>query len=261
VRSRTSVTGTPDMLRLGLELCTQVPPAGANVGAHGLGTMTLDNFFANGRVDWSNQTGLIDVNGDAEMWLRLCSLKNRKIVRVIDNDNAWTDMTTISDLTIKPATSLYWGDPFPANAPVMDHRGNVAMGLTDDNLFPICYPVPAPTLMSGGVKQSDIAAQFFANHPVGPQRQIVPPCPSELFETFTDPATQQIFSKWKLGEDGGATSAPVEDEAAAWAARGAVNAGLAVYLYLTQLERGQVTPQPPFNQCEQLATAGSTSAK
>ena len=39
-----------------------------------------------------------------------------------------------------------------------------------------------------------------------------------------------------------------------WATRGAVNAGLAVFLYLDQLERGNVHPKPLYNHCEQLTS-------
>jgi hypothetical protein len=36
-----------------------------------------------------------------------------------------------------------------------------------------------------------------------------------------------------------------------WSIRGAINAGLAVFLYLDALERGQIQPEPPFNKCEE----------
>ena len=35
-----------------------------------------------GGMGWSTYTGLVDSNGDAEMWLRLCNLGNRAIVHV-----------------------------------------------------------------------------------------------------------------------------------------------------------------------------------
>jgi hypothetical protein len=37
-----------------------------------------------------------------------------------------------------------------------------------------------------------------------------------------------------------------------WATRGAINAGLAVFLFLQEFERGTITPKPLFNQCEKL---------
>ena len=38
-----------------------------------------------------------------------------------------------------------------------------------------------------------------------------------------------------------------------WSLRGAANAGIAVFLYLDQLEKGEVKPLPPYNKCEELA--------
>src|SRR5262249_15342489 len=72
------VQGTGDMLRLGLSLCAQVLPADP-----GVLSLKLDNYLKDGRIDWGAQTGLIDTNGDAEMWLRLCAMGNRPVVRVI----------------------------------------------------------------------------------------------------------------------------------------------------------------------------------
>jgi hypothetical protein len=37
-----------------------------------------------------------------------------------------------------------------------------------------------------------------------------------------------------------------------WTTRGAINAGYAVYLYLSELARSGGKPQPPFDRCEQL---------
>ena len=38
-----------------------------------------------------------------------------------------------------------------------------------------------------------------------------------------------------------------------WATRGAINAGLAVFLYLDQLSKGLIQAKPLYNQCELLA--------
>ena len=52
-------------------------------------------------MEWSAHTGLVDKNGDAEMWLRLCSLNNRPLVRVpVVPGAGWTSTTRASDLTI-----------------------------------------------------------------------------------------------------------------------------------------------------------------
>ena len=41
-----------------------------------------------------------------------------------------------------------------------------------------------------------------------------------------------------------------DDGANRWAVRGAINAGMAVYLYVKSLENG--TPSPDYNQCNLL---------
>jgi hypothetical protein len=40
------------------------------------------------------------------------------------------------------------------------------------------------------------------------------------------------------------------DDAVKWAARGAINAALAVFLYLDQIERDPTKRQPLYNECE-----------
>ena len=219
--------GTPDMLQLGLELCRQVVASSFSVRA-----IHLDKFFQNGAIDWSGQTSLIDSNGDAELWLRLCSLNNRPIVRVLDFINVFTSPTAAS-VYVGPV-SLYWGDAYPATAPVMDQHGNVKNGITADNPFPICARLPAVP--------SSTAVQFVNANPVGgPGGHPIPACPDALFT----PANQLSYG----------TDPRASTDAKKWAARGAANAGLAVFVYLDQLERGLITPKPPYNHCEQLAPA------
>ena len=76
-------------------------------------------------MGWSDNTGLVDTNGDAEMWLRLCNLNNRPIVRV-RSDAQWTPAPAATDLTVD-GYHLYWAvrpngeDLYGAN-PVMDDR-------------------------------------------------------------------------------------------------------------------------------------------
>ena len=78
VRGHLALVGTPDMLRLGLTLCEQIAAADGNTGYN------LQSLIQFGRMGWSGNTGLVDSTGDAEMWLKLCNLNNRQIVRVAD---------------------------------------------------------------------------------------------------------------------------------------------------------------------------------
>ena len=86
VRQHIDLEGTPDMLRLGLSICEQL------VGSDpSLTTYTLEKLIGTGLMGWSDNTGLIDKTGDAEMWLMLCNLGNRPIVRVpFPSGGSWT---------------------------------------------------------------------------------------------------------------------------------------------------------------------------
>ena len=217
-----SPTGSPNMLKLAKELCLNVLPA---VDA----SYDLATLFKDGHLSWGDQTGLIDLNGDAEMWLRLCSLNNRQIVRV-PFVTKWTSETTPA---LAPQESLYYADAYPATAPVLDHHGNVVNGVKPDNLFPLCIRKPTDATE---LKASD---DFIAKQPVKP-----PYCPTELFANN---------DMWKLSSspnpDGPALPRVLTD-ARKWSVRGAVNAALSVFLYLDSIERGTVVPKPAFNLCE-----------
>ncbi|MES1207639.1 MAG: hypothetical protein ABUS79_17010, partial [Pseudomonadota bacterium] len=140
VRSHLAIGGgTPDMLRLGLYLCEQL------ASSDGVTTYSLSNLVGTGLMGWSENTSLVDRNGDAEMWLKLCNLNNRPIVRVAYPDgDGWKAATKLGELKID-GFHLYWGaspdgydndkpkqDWYGQN-PVMDDRGNLHQGLTPDN--------------------------------------------------------------------------------------------------------------------------------
>jgi mono/diheme cytochrome c family protein len=235
--------GTPDMLRLGLELCSDILPANNNVEVINLG-----GLFTNGRIDWSGQTPLIDHNGDAELWLKLCALGNRQVVRV--PLVAWSDSTTVNDLVVQATGgSLYWADAYPSTAPVMNDRGAVVSGVSEDNLFPLCVRKPTD---SGQMASADA---FLKAHPIGAAGATIPYCPQEIFET--DPANGNA-EKWALKFTvDAATSAYDFVDGKQWAARGAINAGMAVFVYLDQVERGAIKIQPTYDQCDLLATSTS----
>ena len=177
--------GNPNMLQLGFQLCSGILTSTPNVRSLKLGA-----FFTNATFDWSNQTPLIDSNGDAELWLRVCNLNNRPVVRV--------PSVTISDgrpiFTIIGENSIYWGETYPATAPVMDQHGQIHLGLptapdpftgearhhrdagqSTDNLFPIC--VRKPPLAS----DAQIVDDYLKANPVGGSSgNVMPYCPPEL---------------------------------------------------------------------------------
>ena len=247
---RTFVTaGTPNMLQLAVQLCTDILPADTNVED----PVLSDLIYRHGVLDLTEKTtDIIGTNGDAELWLNVCSLHNRPVVRVIlPTVNSWKDVTDPSMLSVQRANSLYWGDAYPATAPVMDHRGHVVNGLSASNLFPMCVRKPTDATEAG------YADAFMNSHPVGGQGgTIVPYCPQELFATALDPSTGHVGPKYRLVT----TLTPsgiVFTDAVNWGIRGAINAGLAVFLYvegISGISKDTIVPKPAYNQCELLSS-------
>jgi mono/diheme cytochrome c family protein len=238
--------GTPNMLQLAQQLCTDVLPADINVD-----NPTLDQLLLRrGQLDLTGgTTDIIGTNGDMELWLRLCALDNRQVVRVVvpaDGGN-WLATTGAKDLAIRREQSLYWADGYPAGAPVMDHRGHAVSGVTPDNLFPICLQRPTDPTQAG------YADAFRMANPVGGAGgNLIPYCPAELFATGPNSAGVASL-KWRLAyTTDPKTNQFVYTDAKAWGTRGAINAGLAVFLYIDQLSKGMIAAKPPYNQCGEL---------
>ena len=245
------------MLQLAQELCTRT------IGAGALDTTAPSNpnFFTYGPLGWTDPA-LIKKNGDAALWFKLCSLNNRPIIRVISG-GPWSDNTTPSQLSID-IRSLYWGDGkeadgqpvYPTTAPVLNHQGQLVNGITADNYFPACLRQPPGDPGQSG-SPAYYAEQFRNRYLVGGQTAL-PYCPPALFEAAdpaapsvaTDPTTGLPLPKWNLPTEIGGDGAPVSATVANWGARGAINAGLAVFLYVDQLSKG-ATPKVPYNHCEE----------
>jgi hypothetical protein len=233
LRANLAILGSPDMLQLGLVLCTQIATASPDA-------VIPISDLQGGRIKWGDRTGLIDTSGDAEMWLKLCSLDNRPLVRVVSPGPAWT-AAQVKDLTLS-GHQEYWGDGtgpdgqplYPATAPVMDHHLQVRQGITTDNYLPICAAKPDDPV------QLQAANALLASVAVGgPGGAVIPYCPPG----FVVPSNLVI--------DGGTTF----PDAQKWAARGAINAARAVFLYLNQIESEPTKRQPLYNQCDQLPGA------
>ncbi len=228
LRAHIALEGTPDMLRLGLDLCRQIVTSDPSETE-----IPVTDVAVLGRYNWSRFSGLIDRNGDAEMWLRLCSLGNRTVVRVPFVNNGWTATTALRDLSIS-GYNLYWGsgpagEDYYGPNPVMDHHGNVTSGITADNYLPLCIQKPSdPTERQNADR---VLAASLVN---GKQ---IPYCP----DGFASPGRRLVVSE---------THDPVDGRR--WAARGAINAALAVFLYLDQIEREPSKRKPLYNQCDLL---------
>ena len=171
------------------------------------------------------------------MWLHLCSLDNRPIVRApLVQGGVWSATSKVQDLTIDD-TTLYWGaddmghDLYGAN-PVMDQHGNLTTGITAGNVFPLCIPKPTnPT-------ELNFANAALAAAPVN--GNVIPYCPNGI-----------VQSSNALEVDGG-TGDHVDGRK--WAARGAINAALAVFLYLEGIESDPSSRPVPYNQCNLIGS-------
>jgi mono/diheme cytochrome c family protein len=148
---------------------------------------------------------LIHTNGDAELWLRLCSLNNPPPVHVMDGEGTSQIDAPFDANTgqfVYSGAKLLKPDAYPGSAPV---GGNTSHTLGPDNPWPWCE----------------------YDHQIAQMRQW-PECP----------AVDATASKFDV------------QDAETWAVRGAINAGLAVFLYVKSLE--SMDPPPDYNQCEQL---------
>jgi mono/diheme cytochrome c family protein len=152
-----------------------------------------------------SQTALIEENGDAELWQRVCSFGNAPIVRVITFLHESTNAVAIF------APTHYRGDAYPANTLIGDHLGHFKPTLDPKtNFFPWCLdtetePAKAASYMADNAK-------FFPNG-------VAPKCPPG-FVSFGN----------KLEK---------EDEEV-WATRGAINAGFSVFVFLEAMTKGQL---------------------
>jgi mono/diheme cytochrome c family protein len=238
VRSHITLLGTPDMLRLGLSLCEQIAGSDGPPGTQ----IPLGDLFIGGRIDWSKYTGLVNTNGDAEMWLRLCNLGNRPIIHVpVIAGGSWTTATNLTtDLNVS-GQLLYWGtgptgtDLYGAN-PVMDDQGNITQGMTANNRYAICVAKPT------NATQLQAATSLLAAHPVN-GKNVIPFCPDGLVA----PSNQLQVT----GSQGSVNFV----DGRKWAARGAINAALAVFLYLDQIERDPTLAKPLYTQCNLLGSS------
>jgi hypothetical protein len=159
---------------------------------------------------------LIQTNGDAELWEHLCSINNPPIIRGINVDKNGSSFGS---------GSFYLSTAYPANTPIGNQRGESVMsgsngGVTDDNYVPWCV-VPGHDAASQALVDAFVKANPTSNG-------IPPPvCPASLVQI-------------------------TPDQLDAFALRGAINAGFAVFRYIDLFSRGKAS-RARFDECT-LAT-------
>src|SRR5262249_44045835 len=121
---------------------------------------TIRPGVENGAFDYQklyNGSGLIQTNGDAELWEQICNYDNPGPVRaLVKSLGSWEDDNV--QLVVDPLRSFFGRDLYPAGAPVGDHLGKVVNGVQANNRFPWCVIRPtepaeleaAETHMIGG---------------------------------------------------------------------------------------------------------------
>jgi len=171
---------------------------------------------------------LIHVNGDQELWRRVCSLGNAPMVRALrpTGDTSAVLINTypanICDDQQLPAHC------FPSNAPVGNERGDIVAGLQAGNLFPWCILDAYPPATSAHAQE--LAVSYAVNG------KPLPICPADW--TSVLPTT---------GDD----DAVVEAVRKKWIAQGAINAGFLVFDYLDKFIKGE-SGHVQYDQCELL---------
>ena len=189
------------------------------------------------------QTTLIYSNGDAMLWGKVCSVDNPPPVRALSpvSINAWAQ--DVPMLSFRTAYDFYDSSVYPSDRPVVDQRGNVVKGITSDNYFAWCIRPPVDPDDPNNANDSNLVAakQWIKNNPA-PDGNLLPFCP------YKDSKGAQYITASGQGDPNLSV-----DKLNQWIVRGAVNAGLMVYLYLDQLTNGDIAPTPAYDQCSQLS--------
>jgi mono/diheme cytochrome c family protein len=182
-------------------------------------------------------TILIKSNGDAELWMRLCSLANRPPVHVFSAETNGVLSVNLGVPSIGDGSgnllvqsgAMVPSSVYPTGVPIGNDQGTVdtlGYGTADDqpNLWPWC-------VSQAGATPAQVAWFQSNNLPICPQA-----VDDNLAHCSTNP-TQYGPCFWT-------------DEGNAWAVRGAINAGLAVFEYVKSMEDSG--PAPDYNQCSLL---------
>jgi mono/diheme cytochrome c family protein len=255
--------GSANMLSVARELCLQTliarPFACGQSGKDA-------SFYSGSQDDPKAIVPLLFNTGDAELWLKLCSFNNpppvvpyyldaslqcKELPSHVDSVHADRALLLSPPIDILP-------DAFETGCPstggvqtscVGDENGNAFSRLTADNHHPWCV-LSTNAYAEGKVNQTAIDRLLQSRCTGGtdcdasgnckgafPDSNCVywPVCPK------ADPAT----GNFALDDDYGTA-------ALHWAQRGAINAGLSVFLYLDSVTKGTYKVKPDYKSCDAL---------
>jgi mono/diheme cytochrome c family protein len=172
---------------------------------------------------------LLTKNGDAEMWQTLCQLHNPPPIRVLTG-GVYGNYLVVHDIAFGHGT-LVPAATYPDGQPVGNHLGNIvsydskSQSELPSNLWPWCVDDDSPDNKPG--QKAWIDSNNF------------PICP---------PAVKQNAHGCTANPDPATCFDPEAEDK--WAVRGAINAGMSVFLYLRSIE--DTGPPPDYDQCNLL---------
>ena len=177
-------------------------------------------------------SGLINQNGDAELWTQVCTFNNPPPVHALTVSQIGGAGSTDYNLQFVSANAFFPAK-YPANAPIGDGYGNVQPSLTPDNVTPWCVQATDP---------NDAAAQAWFSMQRSLDGKPLPVCPDvavALENRFANPTDPM-------------TGTPARGDMDDWATRGAINAGQAVFAYLDLMVSQGHGRDPHYDECELL---------
>jgi hypothetical protein len=163
------------------------------------------------------------------IWDRMIDGSQNAFMTKIGDAELWARLCSIDNpmpiLALQPTTAsgnvnafqFTYYDPasYPAGAPIGNDRGTVDNGWNSANLLPWC--------IVGSPQQ---VVQAYVNGSTAADGKPLPMCPP-----LPDSA------QYNTGN---------------WATRGAINAGLSVFLYLNEITKDGYSPLPSYDQCQNL---------
>jgi mono/diheme cytochrome c family protein len=208
-----------------------------------LGPTQINNFQPLASTGYLDSTPLVNrlilQNGDAELWLRLCAVGNPPPVHVLTLTPNELELGVAAvynsngDLNID-GSYLVDSSLYPAGTPVGNELGGVDPSLesptasSKGNLWPWC--------VQDANASAAQAAWIAANN--------LPVCPCNV-KVMSATCHGSVIPTCEPATPTGACFA--DDAGNAWAVRGAINAGMSVFLYVQSIEESG--PAPDYNTC------------
>lgn len=252
----TAALVSANMLNIAKGLCAAILPDVTNPDLYAF--VPSDDYFNSNLpplgsyLKWNDSgTPFIRTNGDLEMWVNLCSVHNRQLVRVYVAENVTDGSEKISQVRA-PLRAIYYADdgnsppayqypPTDPNGPygVWDHNQHVRHdGVTPDNYYPACLS-PGPIGSSGTAVDPALLAALEA-------RSKLPLCDPGFLQ-------HQELIMWNAQDAENASRSAAETDAMReWSVHGAINAAMSVFSYLETADLAHNQLPPYYDQCERL---------